>query len=157
MTPLRFIALGIFGLAVTAAVLHSRLPGDRPEEQPEATMAAASAARAPCIYLTHGGEREERGMCRLPPLLPPVRIAAASCRRSPPTNHLPAFPSLLAGGPFPVIGGPGHAGLTKFLKAWPTSLPEPPKALLVVSGHWETAVPTVTSAPRPELIYDYHG
>ncbi|PSC71563.1 dioxygenase [Micractinium conductrix] len=78
-------------------------------------MAAASAARAPCIYLTHGG------------------------------------------GPFPVIGGPGHAGLTKFLKAWPTSLPEPPKALLVVSGHWETAVPTVTSAPRPELIYDYHG
>lgn len=36
-----------------------------------------------------------------------------------------------------MIGGPGHAPLTAFLKQWPKSLAEKPKALLVVSGHWE--------------------
>ena len=33
----------------------------------------------------------------------------------------------------------------------------PPKALLVVSAHWEEAVPTVTSSAQPPLLYDYYG
>lgn len=33
----------------------------------------------------------------------------------------------------------------------------PPKALLVVSAHWEERVPTVMSAPRPPMLYDYYG
>jgi aromatic ring-opening dioxygenase catalytic subunit (LigB family) len=33
----------------------------------------------------------------------------------------------------------------------------PPKALLVVSAHWEEAVPTVTTAARPPLLYDYYN
>jgi len=49
----------------------------------------------------------------------------------------------------------------KKMGAWLASLPasiEPkPKALLVVSGHWEERVPTVTSAPSPKLLYDYSG
>jgi aromatic ring-opening dioxygenase catalytic subunit (LigB family) len=32
-----------------------------------------------------------------------------------------------------------------------------PRAVLVISGHWEEARPTVTSAPAPSLIYDYYG
>ena len=36
-------------------------------------------------------------------------------------------------------------------------LPERPKAILVVSGHWEEATFTVGSAERPSLIYDYSG
>lgn len=36
-----------------------------------------------------------------------------------------------------MIGGPGHASLTAFMKAWPASLAQKPKALLVVSAHWE--------------------
>jgi aromatic ring-opening dioxygenase catalytic subunit (LigB family) len=32
-----------------------------------------------------------------------------------------------------------------------------PKALLVISGHWETRVPTVQTHPNPPLLYDYHG
>jgi aromatic ring-opening dioxygenase catalytic subunit (LigB family) len=44
-----------------------------------------------------------------------------------------------------------------WLRSIPGSLPEPPKALLVVSAHWEADVPTVTSAPAPKLVYDYYG
>src|SRR4051812_15413031 len=33
----------------------------------------------------------------------------------------------------------------------------PPSALLVVSAHWEEAVPTVMTAARPPILYDYYG
>lgn len=32
-----------------------------------------------------------------------------------------------------------------------------PKAVLVISGHWETDVPTVLAAPEHTLFYDYYG
>lgn len=32
-----------------------------------------------------------------------------------------------------------------------------PRALLVVSAHWETATPTVSTATSPETIYDFRG
>ena len=44
-----------------------------------------------------------------------------------------------------------------WLKGLVASLPERPKAILVVSGHWETAQFTVASSPRPPLIFDYYG
>ena len=44
-----------------------------------------------------------------------------------------------------------------WLKGLLAGLPERPKAILVVSGHWEAATFTVASAPQPELIYDYYG
>jgi 4,5-DOPA dioxygenase extradiol len=33
----------------------------------------------------------------------------------------------------------------------------PPKAILVVSAHWETAVPTVSAGDRNETIHDFRG
>lgn len=33
----------------------------------------------------------------------------------------------------------------------------PPKAVLVVSGHWEERVPTVQTHPSPPLLFDYYG
>ena len=44
-----------------------------------------------------------------------------------------------------------------FLRGLPASLPEPPKAILVVSGHWETEGFAFTGAEAPSLIYDYYG
>lgn len=44
-----------------------------------------------------------------------------------------------------------------FLRGVADTLPEPPKAILLVSGHWLSARFTVTSTERPDLIYDYHG
>jgi aromatic ring-opening dioxygenase catalytic subunit (LigB family) len=32
-----------------------------------------------------------------------------------------------------------------------------PKALLVISAHWEEAVPTVMTGARPPMLYDYYG
>ncbi|KAL4858007.1 4',5'-DOPA dioxygenase extradiol [Chlorella vulgaris] len=94
-------------LAVTAIAIATR-----PFTRHQAQMAVA---RAPAVYITHGG------------------------------------------GPFPVIGGPGHAKLSAFLKSYASSLPVLPKGLLVVSAHWEEPQATVTSGAQPPLIYDYYG
>src|SRR5579872_7138590 len=45
----------------------------------------------------------------------------------------------------------------RFLEGLPASLPEKPKALLVISGHWEEAGFTAGAAARPGLIFDYSG
>jgi len=47
--------------------------------------------------------------------------------------------------------------LAAYLRSLIAGLPELPKAILVVSGHWEAAEFTVGSAPAPELIFDYYG
>lgn len=49
-----------------------------------------------------------------------------------------------------------HA-LAQWLRNWPSNLPQRPSALLVISAHWEASRPTVTTAARPRLIYDYSG
>jgi aromatic ring-opening dioxygenase catalytic subunit (LigB family) len=47
--------------------------------------------------------------------------------------------------------------MAAWLRSIPGSLPATPAALLVVSGHWEAPVPTVTTSAAPPLIYDYSG
>lgn len=44
-----------------------------------------------------------------------------------------------------------------YLRGLPASLPEPPRAILVVSGHWEERAFAFTGADRPGLIFDYYG
>ena len=44
-----------------------------------------------------------------------------------------------------------------FLKGLAATLPEPPRALLVVSGHWEEPAFTAGSGAQPKLIFDYSG
>ena len=45
----------------------------------------------------------------------------------------------------------------KFLREVAGTLPERPRAILVVSGHWEETGFTASAAERPELIFDYSG
>ena len=60
------------------------------------------------------------------------------------------------GGPMPLLGDKGHQSLVQFLKKIPAELGKP-KAILLISAHWEEAVPTITSGASPKLIYDYSG
>ena len=45
----------------------------------------------------------------------------------------------------------------RFLESVAASLPATPKALLVISGHWEESAFTASTAAAPQLIYDYSG
>jgi aromatic ring-opening dioxygenase catalytic subunit (LigB family) len=47
--------------------------------------------------------------------------------------------------------------LATWLRGIDSSLPESPRALLVVSAHWEKPVPTVIASSRPPLLFDYSG
>jgi aromatic ring-opening dioxygenase catalytic subunit (LigB family) len=44
-----------------------------------------------------------------------------------------------------------------FLEGLAATLPETPKAILVISGHWEEPAFTASSAAAPQLIFDYSG
>jgi aromatic ring-opening dioxygenase catalytic subunit (LigB family) len=48
-------------------------------------------------------------------------------------------------------------GMEAFLRDLPAALPERPRGILVVSGHWETDGFAFTGAEQPSLIYDYSG
>jgi len=47
--------------------------------------------------------------------------------------------------------------MAAFLKSLIGTLDEKPKAVLVISGHWEAPAFTVTTSRQPPLIYDYYG
>jgi aromatic ring-opening dioxygenase catalytic subunit (LigB family) len=54
---------------------------------------------------------------------------------------------------------PPHAWdhLAAYLRGLSATLGRRPKAVLVISAHWEENIPTVTTNPHPSLIYDYSG
>jgi aromatic ring-opening dioxygenase catalytic subunit (LigB family) len=44
-----------------------------------------------------------------------------------------------------------------YLRGIAESLPQKPKAILLISGHWEEARPTLNVSARPGLLFDYYG
>jgi aromatic ring-opening dioxygenase catalytic subunit (LigB family) len=75
------------------------------------------------------------------------------------TNRMPAFYISHGGGPWPWIPPmrAAMATLEQSLVAMVAGLPERPRAILMVSGHWETEQLHIMSSPQPGMIYDYHG
>lgn len=75
------------------------------------------------------------------------------------------FPTIYVphgGGPWPFVDIPtmpasATQGLRDYLTRLPASLPAVPRAVLVVSAHWEEALPTVQLHANPPLLYDYSG
>ena len=66
------------------------------------------------------------------------------------------------GGPWPFVElGFGTKeetdGLASYLRSVASLPAEKPSALLVISAHWEEAVPTVSTSARPPMLYDYYG
>lgn len=66
------------------------------------------------------------------------------------------------GGPWPFVEvGLGSkeelSVLAEYLRSVSTVPATPPRALLIISAHWEEAVPTVMTAAQPPMFYDYYG
>ncbi len=67
------------------------------------------------------------------------------------------------GGPWPwmdmsfLVADREKRSLTEYLAGLVAQLPRRPRALVVVSAHWEAPVPTVMTNPRPPILYDYYG
>ena len=77
-----------------------------------------------------------------------------------PTARMPAMYLPHGGGPSFFMTGPRkvmYFEMEQFLRGVHTLLPAPPRAILIVTAHWEAALPTFTGGTSPELIYDYYG
>jgi aromatic ring-opening dioxygenase catalytic subunit (LigB family) len=67
------------------------------------------------------------------------------------------------GGPWPFVDLGGMFprsdldALRSYLESVRDVPPVRPRALLVISAHWEAPVPTVMTAERPPLLFDYYG
>ncbi|GAB0118451.1 DODA-type extradiol aromatic ring-opening family dioxygenase [Acidisoma sp. 7E03] len=77
-------------------------------------------------------------------------------------ERLPTYFLPHGGGPCffmdPPPGGPGTWDrMADFLRSVAGDLAEPPRAILIVTGHWETENLAVTAGPHPGLIFDYYG
>nr|WP_316653543.1 class III extradiol ring-cleavage dioxygenase [uncultured Gellertiella sp.] len=81
------------------------------------------------------------------------------------TSRLPVYFIPHGGGPWPFMDVPKDADgkgpwdeLGAFLRGLSTDIGHKPKAVLVVSGHWEKEpVVTVSTAARPGMLFDYYN
>lgn len=74
--------------------------------------------------------------------------------------RLPSFFLSHGGGPWPYMDGDyrrAHARLEASLQALPATLPATPRAILMISAHWEEAAFTVMTSAAPGMLYDYGG
>jgi aromatic ring-opening dioxygenase catalytic subunit (LigB family) len=126
-------AIGLLGLSLAAAVTGCRERGG---------VAASTAPPKPAAK--------------------PVLASKGDVTR-PETSRMPVVFLPHGGGPWPFmdLDRLGIAGsyveMERYLKQLGMVAPQQPKALLVVSAHWEETVPTVMSAQRPPMLYDYSG
>ena len=75
------------------------------------------------------------------------------------TSKLPTYFISHGGGPWPYIEElrkKFHV-LEESLKDIPRQIAIAPKAVLVISGHWEEDDFTVMANPNPPMVYDYSG
>jgi aromatic ring-opening dioxygenase catalytic subunit (LigB family) len=84
--------------------------------------------------------------------VPPAATPAIATR-------LPSLYVPHGGGPCFFVDDPDGTwkGMGQFLRELPASLPMRPRAILIVSGHWETPGFMLTASPKPKLLFDYYG
>ena len=74
--------------------------------------------------------------------------------------RLPTYFISHGGGPWPWMKkemGPTYDQLEAALADMPRQIGRTPKAILMVSAHWEAPVFTVQANPKPPMVYDYGG
>jgi aromatic ring-opening dioxygenase catalytic subunit (LigB family) len=108
-----------------------------------AAAAALTAALPGCTQDTHRPH-------------PEVRTMTAHTHRLP-VAYLPH-----GGGPWPFVdlgmGAPAELdALATYLRSLKSLAPTKPRAVVMISAHWEEPQPTVMTSPRPPMLYDYYG
>jgi aromatic ring-opening dioxygenase catalytic subunit (LigB family) len=75
------------------------------------------------------------------------------------THALPSFFVSHGGGPWPYVPEMrrAHQQLEAALRDLPRSIGERPRAVLVITAHWEAPAFSVSAHPKPPMIYDYFG
>lgn len=73
--------------------------------------------------------------------------------------RMPTYFISHGGGPWPWVPQmrAGFANLERSLIEMVAAFPQRPRAILMVSGHWETDEVRIMAAERPGMLYDYHG
>jgi aromatic ring-opening dioxygenase catalytic subunit (LigB family) len=75
-------------------------------------------------------------------------------------RRLPVYFISHGGGPWSFMDEAArapYANLTAALAAMPAEIGTTPRAVLMISAHWEEPVFTLTANPRPPMVYDYYG
>jgi aromatic ring-opening dioxygenase catalytic subunit (LigB family) len=76
------------------------------------------------------------------------------------SNRLPTYFISHGGGPWPYLDGPFRRAFDKLeqsLKDIRKELGDAPRAVLVISGHWEENGFAISSGEQPGMVYDYSG
>lgn len=105
------------------------------------------------------------GACRGQSTEPPPRATEEATQKMQTSKKMPTVFLPHGGGPWPfvapekVMGGPGTWDrmdhyMRQTLRMTPV---ERPSAVLLISAHWEEPVPTVMTAAKPPMLYDYYG
>lgn len=131
-----------------------------------ASVAATPLAATPLAASAAGCTPRASGPDAASP--PSAGSASAASETSPrlggsASARMPAVFLPHGGGPWPFmdLDRLGQAHMYDDMEAYMRQLgmvpPRRPDAVLVVSAHWEEAVPTIQSASRPPMLYDYSG
>ena len=161
MTQRRQILVGASATAISAGLAHALgcelQPPARAAHSPSPARSAVGSGRAtsapsgrPASSSAGSGTVSARG--------DDEGSGADAANPRMPAIYLPH-----GGGPWPWIrdgmfgADRGLAELRAYLEALPGQLPAPPKAVLVVTAHWEESRPTLSGAARPPMLYDYGG
>ena len=86
--------------------------------------------------------------------------AESHAMNTPNPHRLPTYFISHGGGPWPYMDGPFRASFNQLeasLKAIPVELKAKPRAVLMISGHWEAPDFAVMASPKPPMVYDYGG
>jgi aromatic ring-opening dioxygenase catalytic subunit (LigB family) len=73
---------------------------------------------------------------------------------------MPTFFLSHGGGPWPYLEGPMRSEFERMeasLRSIPQSLVHRPRAVLMISGHWEEPELALSSSPAPGMVYDFYG
>ncbi len=88
-------------------------------------------------------------------------LANSSTDKKAPMSRMPLAFVPHGGGPWPFVDiGMNRSefdSLASYLRSVQALPKTPPKALLVISAHWEEAVLTVQTSAKPPILYDYYG